>query len=114
MPYVKLQTNKDIAEEKREAFSLEISKVVAEALKKPESYVMTAVEPNISMSFAGSCKPAVFMELKSIGLSDSETKLISEKLCVFIQGKLDINKDRVYIEFASAAGSMWGWKGSTF
>jgi len=114
MPYLKLQTNKDISEDKKKDLIRKMSKLAAETLKKPEGYVMAVLEPNLNLLFGGLQDPAVFMELKSIGLSDSETKTISKKLCNFVKENLNISEDRIYIEFASSAGSMWGWNGGTF
>ena len=31
-----------------------------------------------------------------------------------IEDKLGVPKKRIYIEFADAKGSMWGWNGRTF
>ncbi|MFP4268671.1 MAG: phenylpyruvate tautomerase MIF-related protein [Spirochaetaceae bacterium] len=39
---------------------------------------------------------------------------MSAALCEFCEQELGVSEDRVYIEFASAEGSMWGWKGGTF
>lgn len=112
MPYLKIQYDQRV--DREEELLKEASKLVASELGKPESYVMVAIEPEIKMSFGGSTEPAVFMELKSIGLPASETSKLSKALCDFVNEKLNVNKERVYINFADISGSMWGWKGSTF
>jgi hypothetical protein len=31
-----------------------------------------------------------------------------------MEQELEIEQDRIYIEFADAPGAMWGWDGGTF
>lgn len=112
MPYLKLQTNKEI--EDRKGIVSKLSRVVAEETGKPESYVMVALENRVELSLGGNHEPAVFMELKSIGLSSGQTGNISAALSQVITDYLDIPADRIYIVFASIDRKMWGWSGSTF
>lgn len=112
MPYLKLQTNQELADET--ALLKKLSAKLAAELGKPETYIMTALESNLSLTFAGSTEPAAFVELKSIGLEETATSQLSAVICDFISTELEISPDRIYIEFASVSGSMWGWKGSTF
>ncbi|MEW6499601.1 MAG: phenylpyruvate tautomerase MIF-related protein, partial [Cyanobacteriota bacterium] len=37
-----------------------------------------------------------------------------QDFCQQINEKLGVSTNRIYIEFADAKGSMWGWDGSTF
>jgi phenylpyruvate tautomerase len=114
MPYLKIQTNHPVAAEKAVQFIKSASLLVAEGLGKPERYVMVALEPPVAMVFAGSDDPTVFMELKSIGLSDNQTPKLSASLCQLVNRELGVASDRVYIEFQDAPRKMWGWDGSTF
>ena len=114
MPYLKIQTNHEITEEKSHQLIQAASKLVAEKLGKPERYVMVSMEPPVPMVFAGSDDPLVYMELKSIGLSEKQTPDLSAALCHLVQDELDIAMDRMYIEFADAPRKMWGWNGATF
>lgn len=114
MPYLKIQTNQAIEQTTTDSLIRQASHIVAEQLGKSESYVMVAIEPPIQMVFAGETTPTVFMELKSIGLSEAQTPQLSEALCHLMQDKLGVDANRIYIEFSSAARKMWGWNGSTF
>ena len=112
MPLVRIQTNVNV-----EAGSQLLSKLSSQAageIGKPEAYVMTAIDSRVPMTFGGSDEPLAFIECKSIGLSESQTESLSAVLCSFCEEELCVAKDRVYIEFASAKGSMWGWRGGTF
>lgn len=114
MPYLKIQTNLDVPEEQEKAILQRASALTSEGLGKPESYVMTAFQGGVPMTFGGSPDPVVYMELKSIGLPESHTGGLAKILCDFIEEVLKVPKERVYIEFADASGEMWGWNGSTF
>ena len=114
MPYLKIQTNQEQVATKAKAFIQKASLLVADKLGKPERYVMVALEPPVPMVFAGSDEPAIFMELKSIGLSDSQTPELSNALCELAHEELGVATDRIYIEFADAPRKMWGWNSATF
>ncbi len=114
MPYLKIQTNQNILSSVEQTLLREASALVASELGKPESYVMVNIDPTRPMLFAGTDDPAAYMELKSIGLAGSQTKKLSSALCNLIHNKLDIPTERIYIEFADAPRSMWGWNNSTF
>lgn len=114
MPYLKIQTNRALSEEAAKALAARSSSVVAEQLGKPERYVMTAIESNPAMQFAGTDEPLAYLELKSIGLQESMTAAVSQALCSLVAAETGIDPERIYIEFADAPRKMWGWNGGTF
>jgi phenylpyruvate tautomerase PptA (4-oxalocrotonate tautomerase family) len=114
MPFLKIQTNKPLGEADAKALAAKSSATVAEQLGKPEQYVMTSVESNSAMQFAGSDAPLAYLELKSIGLPESITAGVSRALCELVTTETGISPDRIYIEFADAPRKMWGWNSGTF
>ena len=114
MPYLKIQTNREIAEDVKQEILKKASILVARNLGKPEKYVMIRIDPSQPMMFGGSSTPCAYLELKSIGLPESKTEALSKVLCQLILDELKIPTDRIYIEFADAKDSMWGWDGGTF
>lgn len=114
MPFLKIQTNRPMPEADAKSLAARSSTVVAEQLGKPERYVMTSVETNPAMQFAGSDEPLAFLELKSIGLPESITADVSKALCELVCADTGISPDRIYIEFADAPRKMWGWDSGTF
>jgi len=114
MPVLKIQTNRILPEEAAKALASKASALVAEQLGKPESYVMTSVESNAAMTFAGTDAPLAFLELKSIGLPESATADASRALCELVSGETGIDAARIYIEFSDAPRKMWGWNSGTF
>jgi len=114
MPLLRIQTNININDESKKSLLQQSSKLAASELGKPESYVMVVIESSQPMLFGGTDAPLAYLELKSIGLPENKTSALSKSLCQLMQEQLHIPKDRVYIEFANADGSMWGWNGGTF
>lgn len=114
MPFLKIQTNVSVDENKQAELLTRASALTASELGKPESYVMVSIEPERIMSFAGNSAPLAYLELKSIGLQESQTADLSKALCDLVASSLEIDQGRVYIEFADAPRAMWGWNGATF
>lgn len=116
MPLIKVQTSVDAPEPAAvEGLLKTLSGKLAKHLGKPESYVMTAFEPNVAMTFAGTVEPVCYIEVKSIGnMSPAQTKAMSQDFCQTINEKLTVPANRIYIEFADAKAALWGWNGSTF
>ena len=114
MPYLMIQTNKSVDAAAGKTLLARASKLVASELGKPESYVMVALEDSTPMLFAGDDAPLAYLELKSIGLPESKTTQLSAALCRLMEENIGVSQDRVYIEFADAPRTMWGWNGATF
>lgn len=116
MPFIKVQTSASISDRAAaEALLKSLSSSLAKHIGKPEAYVMTAFEPDIAMTFAGTLDPVCYVEIKSVGtMSPSQTQAMSQDFCQKISTALDVSTNRIYIEFADAKGYMWGWDGSTF
>ncbi len=116
MPLIKVQTSVAAPDKSVvEGLLKTLSAKLAKHLNKPESYVMTAFEPELAMTFAGTFEPVCYVEIKSIGsMQANQTKSMSQDFCEEISQKLGVPKNRIYIEFADAKGAMWGWNGGTF
>tara|TARA_Y100001968_G_scaffold314441_1_gene339795 strand:- start:73 stop:411 length:339 start_codon:yes stop_codon:yes gene_type:complete len=111
MPFIQINTSsKSVLDV--DLLQKEISKMIADLTGKPESYVMTMIQNNSQMTFAGSDEPCCFVKLKSIGsLSPSS---MSKSLCKLISSKTNIKIDRIYLEFDDVKASNWGFNSSTF
>lgn len=116
MPLIKVQTSATAPEQSQlDTLLKSLSANLAQHLGKPESYIMTAFEPNVTMTFGGTTDPACYVEIKSVGTMGSAlTEAMSQDFCQQLGQALSIPENRIYIEFADAKGSMWGWNSSTF
>ena len=116
MPLIKIQSS--ISQPESTAVQnllTNLSASLAKHLSKPESYVMTAFESDVPMTFGGTFDPVCYVEIKSVGtMSSDKTKAMSQDFCSQISEKLNVDTNRIYIEFADAKGYLWGWNGSTF
>lgn len=116
MPLIKVQTSvSGPTAADTETLLKSLSASLAKHLGKPESYVMTALEPGVSMTFGGTTEPVCYVEIKSIGtMAPDKTQAMSQDFCQTLSSALGVPANRIYIEFADARGAMWGWNGSTF
>jgi phenylpyruvate tautomerase len=116
MPLIKIQSSVSQPEKATvESLLTNLSANLAKHTGKPESYIMTAFEADVPMTFAGTFDPVCYVEIKSVGsMSSSQTKAMSQDFCTQISEQLDVPPNRIYIEFADAKGYMWGWNKSTF
>lgn len=116
MPLIKVQTSISAPDKSQvESLLKQLSARLAKHTGKPESYVMTAFEPEVAMTFGGTSDPTCYVEIKSVGtMGPTQTKAMSQDFSQQIEQALGIPANRTYIEFSDARGSMWGWNGSTF
>jgi phenylpyruvate tautomerase PptA (4-oxalocrotonate tautomerase family) len=112
---MRVKTNQEMATSEAEtAFLQEASTKVAELLNKPERYCMVALEPGELMFFAGADTPCAHVELASLELPEEETQEYSQALCDFLQAKLEVEPERIYIRFEDVERGMWGTNRTTF
>lgn len=114
MPFLKIQTNAAIDDQKSQLLLKKASQRVAQALNKPEQYMMVSLEANHPMMFAGTTGPAAFVELKAIGLPTGKTGELSRLICELVESELGVAQERIYINFSDVPASLWGWNGETF
>jgi phenylpyruvate tautomerase len=114
MPLLKIQTNAAIDNQKSQPLLKNVSQRIAAALNKPEQYMMVSLEADLPMLFAGTGEPTAFVELKAIGLPTAKTGELSRLLCEWVESKLGVTQQRIYINFADVPANLWGWNGKTF
>lgn len=116
MPLIKVQSSVAAPEKKVvESLLQSLSAKLAGHFGKPESYVMTAFESDVPMTFGGSFDPVCYIEIKNIGtMTSAQTKAMSKDFCEEIESTLGVKRDRIYLEFNDAQRHLWGWNGSTF
>jgi len=114
MPLLKFETTVVLSEDKQQALLASLSKTVAEAIGKPEQYVMVA-SSQAAMQMSGSSGDAAFVDVRSIGgLTGVVNRKLSQKVCQLLHDSLGIPQDRIYLNFTDVQASHWGWNGNTF
>lgn len=114
MPLLSIETNRPTQGEILGSLLKSASALVASTLGKSENYVMVRFSYNENMLFAGNRLALAFLQLKSIGLPESATAELSTLLCELVETRLEVPKNRIYIEFVDAPRKMWGYDGHTF
>lgn len=96
MPLIKIQTSVSCpALTEVEALLKTLSDSLAKHTGKPESYVMTAFESDIPMTFGGTLDPVCYVEVKSVGsFSPAQTKAMSQDFCQTINTALGVPGNR--------------------
>jgi hypothetical protein len=93
----------------------ELSRLLATRFGKPERWVMTTLQPGLSMTFGGTAAPTAFVAVKNIGtMKPEETEQLSASICGLVEKALGVSSERIYIEFVDAVDHLWGWNGGTF
>ena len=109
MPYISISTSA-IIEDKKKLLE-EISILISSLTNKPKRFVMARLDDDSKMYFEDQ-SPCCFLEIKSIGsLNPSE---MAKPISVFINEKMGIPLDKIYISLEDVPASMWAWNGRTF
>ena len=109
MPYINISTSSKIEDKK--LLLEEISILISSLTNKSKRFVMAKLDDNCKMYFDDE-GPCCFLEIKSIGsLSPAD---MAKQISDFVNAKLGIPIDRIYISFEDVSASMWAWNGRTF
>ena len=109
MPYINVSTSAKIEDKKK--LLEEISILVSSLTNKSKKFIMAKLDDNLEMYFDDE-SPCCFLEIKSIGsLNPSE---MSKALSDFINERIGIQLNKIYISFEDVPASFWAWKGRTF
>jgi phenylpyruvate tautomerase len=92
-----------------------LSQLLARELGKPESYVMTCLEPRAQMTFGGTSGPVCYVEVKNVGVFTPDvTQRLSAAICEKLAAAFAVPADRIYVEFSESPPHLWGHDGGTF
>ena len=109
MPYINVSTSAKVNDKGK--LLEEISILISSLTNKSRRFVMAKIDDNCQMYFDDDT-PSCFLEIKSIGsLNPSE---MAKPISSFVNEKLGIPIDKIYISFEDVHASMWAWNGKTF
>ncbi|MCP5459295.1 MAG: hypothetical protein H6971_06680 [Gammaproteobacteria bacterium] len=114
MPLLQLQVSTPVAEDKQAGLLSALSKVMSEAIGKPERYVMVTLKTG-PVLMSGDAGPGAFADVRSIGgLNSGVNKQLAQNICALLQKELGIAGERVFLNFTDVSAGHWGWNGGTF
>ena len=109
MPYINISTSAKVDDKKK--LLEEISILISSLTNKSKLFVMAKLDDNCHLYFDNET-PSCFVEIKSIGsLNPSE---MAKPISDFVNKKMGISIDRIYISFEDVPASLWAWNGKTF
>ena len=109
MPYINILTSEKVDNKKK--LLEEITTLISSLTKKSKKFVMAKIEDDSEMYFEDE-SPCCFLEIKSIGsLNPSE---MAKPISNFVNEKIGIPIDKIYISFEDVPASLWAWNGRTF
>ena len=109
MPFINISTSVKVNDKKK--FLEEISILIASLTNKPKKFVMAKIQDDVNMYFADNSS-SCFLEIQSIG-SLNPSKM-AKPICDFVEEKVGVPIENIYIRFEDVPASMWAWKGKTF
>ncbi len=109
MPFINISTSIKVEDKKK--LLEEISILISSLTNKSKRFVMAKLEDNSVMYFDDQ-SPCCFLEIRSIGsLNPAE---LAKPLSDFVNEKMRIPADKIYISFKDVPASMWAWNGKTY
>ncbi|CAK8694754.1 unnamed protein product [Clavelina lepadiformis] len=115
MPELVIKTNVK-KESIKSTILQDLTKILVEALQKPEKYISVVVIPDLWMSFGGTEEPCATCCLTSVNqFHDAEANRNYAK-CVlnYLYDALGVSQERAYLEFNRSTRETMGYKADTF
>ncbi len=109
MPYINITTSARIEDKKK--LLEEISTLVSSLTNKSKKFVMAKLDDNSEMYFEDE-SACCYFEIKSIGSINSSE--MAKPISNFVNERMGIPLDKIYISFVDVPASMWAWNGRTF
>ena len=109
MPFINISTSSKIEDKK--TLLEEISVLIASLTNKSKRFVMAKIDDDCEMYFDNQ-DPCCFIVIKSIGsLRPSE---MAKPISIFVNQKMRISIENIYISFEDVPATTWAWNGRTF
>lgn len=114
MPYCNIKTTVKVEKDKEMELSHALAKVIGMIPGKTEDWVMTSVDDEAAMAFAGTNElPAALITLKTYGQPEQKYyDMVTKGFCETVSRMLSIPQDRIYVIHEPIAH--WGWNGQNF
>lgn len=114
MPYCEIITSRKICSDCELLLNREIARIIEQIPGKSERWVMTHMEDEARMCFAGDGEaPSAMITVKTFGkLENTQYDMLTKELCSVVSKLLNLPTDRVYVVYQPI--DTWGWNGANF
>lgn len=114
MPYCEVITTEKIEKADEKKLNREIARIIELIPGKSERWVMTHIEDEARMSFAGTGEePTAMITVKTFGeLTGEYYDLLTREFCGELSKLIGVPPDRVYVVYEPI--THWGWNKENF
>lgn len=113
MPYIDVQTSAEASPKVRDALLLDLVRVTAKHLGKPEEVTMASVTLGAAIAFKGSTAPAAYVSVRAIGLPDVPTRsALVGGVSTLLEEVLGVPNDRIFVVLEDVPREAWGVRGT--
>mmetsp|Transcript_9108 Transcript_9108/g.27408 ORF Transcript_9108/g.27408 Transcript_9108/m.27408 type:complete len:117 (+) Transcript_9108:129-479(+) len=114
MPSLLITSSVDVDESKKLEMLKEGSKILSEAIGKPESYCMVSFQ-KATMIFGGTDDACAIVRVVSLGgLNQAVNREITARTSDLLEKYCGVQKNRMYVEFTDSKRDFFGFNGKTF
>ncbi len=114
MPFINVKLTVPVSDEKKEILQGKIADHVATALGKPRQYIMTSIETEKDLWFAGKkMDNGAFIAVSTFGTpSRSGCEDLTKKFCATLAAELGTPGSQIYVAYYPLEN--WGWNSMNF
>ncbi len=114
MPYCEVITTTKVDKSRDMELSHELARIIELIPGKEERWVMTHIEDQARMAFAGDNEqPCAMITLKTFGeLTPEQYDMLTKEMCSSASKLLGVAPDRLYVKYEPIVH--WGWNGENF
>lgn len=113
MPVVTVSTNVTLSADQSQRILTELTEFVVRELNKPKAYVQAQIQGGCQMQFNGTSDRCAFVELRAVNFPKDRAGVLTDQLTQLLKNHLQLQSDRVFINFLDVPPQLWGWNGAT-
>lgn len=114
MPYLQIQSNLPLTDDQQQSLLSTAREITARKLGKSEAFCMVSFSPQSQMLFGESQEPAVFANLKSLGVDKNQADALTKSLGSLLRDQYSLPPERFYLCCESISRGLWGWNDKVF
>lgn len=110
MPSIKLETSAKLDSRQERELALEISKLAAALLNKPETVFQVRVQSGLAIAFGGTVdERSAFLVISLIGTIAPEVRKTLPEQFGTLLFRYGVDPQRIFLRYQESDVSTWGW-----